>query len=64
MLEPNDEEEGEEKLKIVNLITIEDINEDQMRNETLQEQKNILIKKGEVYYKKCNRKEKILLSEK
>ena len=46
MLEPNDEEEGEEKLKIVNLITIEDIKEDQMRNETLQEKKYILIKKG------------------
>lgn len=57
------EENKDEQLKIVNLIKLEDILTDQEKNEEVQDRKNKLISKYNVYYKKVRKKEKIILSE-
>lgn len=57
------EEEEEEDLKIVNLIKLEDILEDQRKHINLQSNKNKLKLKDGLYYKRVKKKEKIILSE-
>lgn len=57
------DENGEEVLKIINLIRLDDILRDQEENEYVQNRKNKLISKHNVYYKKVRKKEKIVLSE-
>lgn len=57
------EDNKEELLKIVNLIQIKDIVEDQEKNETIKEKKQNLIHKNKIYYKKIKKHEKIILSE-
>ncbi|CAH2104105.1 unnamed protein product [Euphydryas editha] len=61
VLEPEDNKE--ELLKIVNLIQIKDIVEDQEKNENIIEKKHNLIQKNKIYYKKIKKHEKIILSE-
>lgn len=61
VLEPD--ENMDEQLKIVNLIKLKDILEDQEKNEDIQRRKDRLISKHDVYYKKVKKKEKIILSE-
>lgn len=61
VLEP--EENIEEQLKVVNLITLEDIMIDQNKNEEIQRNKNKIIKKHNVYYRKNRNKEKIIITE-
>lgn len=61
VLEPN--ENLEEQLKVVNIITLEDILKDQIENKYIQCREDKLIKKQNVYYKKVKKKEKIILSE-
>lgn len=61
VLEPD--ENMDEQLKIVNLIKLKDILEDQDKNEDIQRRKDRLISKHDVYYKKVKKKEKIILSE-
>ncbi|CAH2093959.1 unnamed protein product [Euphydryas editha] len=61
VLEPEDNKE--ELLKIVNLIQIKDIVEDQEKNENIIEKKHNLIHKNKIYYKKIKKYEKIILSE-
>lgn len=61
VLEPH--ENMDEQLKVVNIITLNDILEDQDKNEDIKKQKNKLITKHNVYYKKIKRKEKIILTE-
>lgn len=56
-------ENTDEQLKVVNLINLEDIIEDQESNTEIQKNKNKLIKKENLYYKKVGNKEKIILSE-
>lgn len=55
---------NEDFLKVVNLITLEDIKKDQQNNPDLQNEKsNLVIKENEIYYN-CNKKRnKIILSE-
>lgn len=53
----------DDKLKIVNLIKIEDILEDQDRNKDIKTSKDRLIFKNNLYYRKVRKKEKIVLSE-
>lgn len=62
VLEPQEEEE--DKLRIVNLIQLEDILEDQKNNQDIQPKKDKLIFKNHLYYAKARNKEKIILSEK
>lgn len=62
VLEPHDNQE--EQLKVVNTITLEDILKDQIKNEYIQCRKDKLQIRNNVYYKKVNRKEKIIISEK
>lgn len=62
VLEPN--ENQEEQLKIVNIIKLEDILENQEKNEKIQNRKDKLIKKNNVYYKTVQKKNKIILTEK
>lgn len=59
----NAEENKEEKLKIVNLIRLEEIWTDQEKNEEVRNKKSKLIQSQNVYFKKVNTKEKIILSE-
>ncbi|CAK1595115.1 unnamed protein product [Parnassius mnemosyne] len=61
VLESNDN--TDEQLKIVNLIKLEDIVKDQNKNEEIQNNKNKLIEKQSIFYKKIRKKEKIILSE-
>lgn len=61
VLEPEDNKE--EILKIVNLIQIEEIMTDQEKNEAIEKNKEILIHKNKIYYKKIKKQEKIILSE-
>lgn len=61
VLEPN--ENKDEQLKIVNIIKIEDILNDQVNNKEIQCRKNKLITKSNVYYKRVKKKEKIIISE-
>lgn len=59
----DENETVEEKLKIVNMINLEDIIIDQRKNEYIQQIKTKLINKNNIYYKKVNKYEKIILSE-
>lgn len=61
VLEPQEDEE--DKLRIVNLIQLQDIREDQARNKNIKLQKERFIHKDNLYYKKSKYKEKIILSE-
>ena len=63
MLESNIEEE-EDILRTLNFIEIDEIRLDQMNNILLQNQKEKLIKRNEIYYKKVKKREKIILSKK
>lgn len=56
-------ENKDEQLKIVNLIKLDKIIEDQRNNKNLQDIKNKMILRNNVYYKKIKTKEKIILSE-
>lgn len=60
-----DAEEEEDKIKVVNLIKLEDILEDQKQNKDIKINKNGLRmdSKNNLCYKKARNKEKILLSE-
>lgn len=62
VLEAN--ENLDEQLKIVNIITLTDILKDQVQNKKIQHRKDKLIIKNNIYYKKVKEKEKIILSEK
>lgn len=59
VLEPN--ENNEDQLRVVNLIALQDILKDQEENTNLQREK--LIYKDNIYYKKYKGREKIILSE-
>lgn len=61
VLEPGENEE--EQLKIVNLITLEDIIMDQNQNTDIQTNKDKIIQKHNVYYKKGKNREKIIITE-
>lgn len=61
VLETN--ENTDDFLKVVNLINLEDIKNDQYINQDLQNRKSKLILENGIYYKKNNRKNKIILSE-
>lgn len=61
VLESN--ENKEEQLKVVNLIKLNEILTDQEKNEDIQNNKNRLIVKHNVYYKKVRKRENIVLSE-
>lgn len=56
-------EDIEEQLKIVNFVQLQDVVMDQKNNEDLQANKNKLIHRHNIYYKRCNKQEKIILSE-
>lgn len=56
-------ENQDEILKIVNFIKLEDIKNDQGKNQDIKQGKNGLKLKGEIYYKKVGKKEKIVLTE-
>lgn len=58
----SDENENE-VLKTVNFIRLEDVQNDQEKNENIQNKKEKLIYRNNTYYKKIGKKEKILLSE-
>lgn len=53
----------EEILKIVNFIKLEDIKNDQDKNEDIKLYKNKLILKDNIYFKKIGKKEKIIMTE-
>lgn len=53
----------EEILKIVNFIKLEDIQNDQDKNEHIKLHKEKLILKDKIYFKKIGKKEKIILTE-
>lgn len=57
------QEDEDDQLKIVNLIKIEDIFEDQKKNDDIKTNKDRLLFKDNLYYKKVKKKEKIVLSE-
>lgn len=61
VLEPN--ENTDEQLKVVNLIRLEDIIQDQNNNDAIQKNKNKLIERQKIYMKKINKKEKIIITE-
>lgn len=61
VLEP--EEYQEEKLKVVNLINIEDIQKDQEINKEIKGDELKITLRDKIYYKKVGKKEKIILSE-
>ena len=56
-------ENMEEQLKVVNLIKLKDILDDQEKNEYVQSRKEKLKSDHNVYYKKVKKKDKIILSE-
>lgn len=56
-------EDNEDCLKVVNLITLEEILEDQESNEYLLQNKDKFKQKNDLYYKKTRKKEKIILTE-
>lgn len=58
VLQPNENED--ESLNILNLITLEDIQNDQEKNEKLNAKTNKVIQKDKIYYKKIEKKYKIL----
>lgn len=61
VLEDNDKDE--EILKIVNLITLDNIKADQQKNDKIRKIKNKLIERNGILYKKNRNREKIILSE-
>ena len=61
VLEPQEDEN--DKLKVVNLINLENILEDQKKNKDIKPNINRLNFKDNLYYKKARNKEKIVLSE-
>lgn len=61
VLEDNDNDE--EILKTVNLITIDDIKADQQKNQKINEKKTKLIERNGILYKKHRNREKVILSE-
>lgn len=61
VLEPQEDED--DKVKIVNLIKLEEIVEDQKKNKDIEYNRNKLKFKDNVYYKKAKNREKIILSE-
>ncbi|CAB3260715.1 unnamed protein product [Arctia plantaginis] len=61
VLEDNDNDE--EILKTVNLITIDDIKADQQKNEKIKEKKIKIIERNGILYKKDRNREKVILSE-
>lgn len=61
VLDPDENED--EQLKIVNFIKLKEIINDQEKNEDLQIEKEKMIQKDKIYYKKIRKKEKIVLSE-
>lgn len=61
VLQPSDNQE--DILKIVNFIELKDIKTDQENNQDLKQNKNSLIYKNTIYYKKMGIKEKNFLSE-
>jgi len=61
VLEPQEDEE--DKLKIVNLIKIEDIIQDQKGNKKLANNRDNLIFENNLYHRKERKKKKIVLSE-
>lgn len=61
VLEPSDD--GDECLKIVNCITLKDIQYDQENNEDINQNANKLISKNKLYYKRNGKKDKIILTE-
>jgi|GEM_PF-6408525 len=60
----NPDENMDEQLKIVNIITLDDILIDQKKNKKLQSTKEKLISRENIFYKKIRKTEKIILSEK
>lgn len=62
VLEPD--ENKDEQLKVVNFIKLNDIITDQYKNEEIKKNKSKLIEKDKIYFKRINKKEKILISEK
>lgn len=61
VLEANNE--IDEQLKVINLITLKDIVIDQENNESIQKHKKNIIHKKNIYYKRVKKQEKIILSE-
>lgn len=61
VLEPQEDED--DKLKIVNLLTLEDIVKDQKQNQNIKYNKDGLTFQNNLYYKKARNKHKIILSE-
>lgn len=61
VLEDNDNDE--EILKMVNLITLDDIKADQQKNEKIKVKKPKLIERNGILYKKNRNREKVILSE-
>lgn len=59
----NADVDTDEQLKIVNMIKLSDILTDQENNEEIQKNKSKLISKHNVYYKKVQKREKIILTE-
>lgn len=57
------QENEDEQLRIVNLINIEEILLDQEKNNDLQEEKDKLVSRNNIYYKRTKKREKIVLSE-
>lgn len=61
VLQSNENED--ESLKILNLITLEDIYNDQKRNVELKEKTNKIIQKNKISYRRIGNKDRIILSE-
>lgn len=61
VLKPNDN--SEDFLKVVNLISLQDIKKDQDTNLNVQDEKSKLILENNIYYKKNKRRKRIILSE-
>ncbi|KPJ14174.1 Retrotransposable element Tf2 155 kDa protein type 1 [Papilio machaon] len=61
VLDENDD--SDDRLKLVNMITLNEIVTDQENNLNIQNNKSNLILKDRVYYKKIRNREKIILSE-
>lgn len=53
----------DDQLKVINLITLNDIEIDQGKNKDIQKHRNNIIHKQNIYYKRVKKQEKIILSE-
>ena len=53
----------DDQLKVINLITLNDIEIDQCKNKDIQKHRNNIIHKQNIYYKRVKKQEKIILSE-